>query len=117
MCNYQTLFHDDTTGYVIRCLECDKIQVGYGNLMLTVSSEGFGALQWWLNKTRSELQPGLKSTVRCIPIPTPCEGIRLLLSVRELDELQAMLDDADTEMRSTQLINLFNKDEAPGNHD
>jgi hypothetical protein len=110
MCNYQTLYHDDNTGYVVRCLECDKIQIGYGNLMLTVNMEGFGAFHWWLKKIKEEQHPSQIETLRCIVIPTPCEGIKLLLSMRELIEFDKMMEEADTELRSVEMIKLFNKE-------
>lgn len=107
MCNYQTLFHNDNLGYVVRCKECDKIQIGYGNIMLTVSDEGFEAFRWWLKKIKDEQPATQKETLRSVMIPTPCEGIKLLLSLRELKELENMLDDADTELKSSGLLNLF----------
>jgi len=107
MCQYQTLFHSDNTGYVVRCNECDKLQIGYGNIMLTVNQEGFAAFHWWLKHIRDEQDPGIKETLRCITIPTPCEGVKLLLSMRELQEFEQMLEDADTEMRSIDIMKLF----------
>ncbi len=110
MCNYQTLYHDDNTGYIIRCLDCDKIQIGYGNLMLTLNADGFEVFHGWLKKVKDQQHPSQKETLRCIAIPTPCEGIKLLLSLRELNEFDAMMEEADTELRSTALIKLFRKE-------
>ncbi len=110
MCNYQTLYHDDRTGYVVRCIECDKIQIGYGNLMLTVSAEGFSTFHSWLRKIKDEQPSSQSETLRCILIPTPCEGIKLLLSFRELAEFENMLEEADTELQSVEMIKLFIKE-------
>jgi Fe-S cluster assembly iron-binding protein IscA len=49
-----------------------------------------------------------KETLRCIVVPTPCEGIKLLLSLRELKEFDHMLEEADTELQSSCLLKLFN---------
>lgn len=107
MCSYQTLFHDDNTGYVVRCNECEKIQWGFGNIMLTVSADEFDSFRRWLKKMINEQAPVVKENVRSIIIPTPCEGVRLLLSRRELNDLDHMLEEADTELQSDGLLKLF----------
>ncbi len=45
--------------------------------------------------------------VRSIMIPSPCQGIQLLLSANELSEFSSMLEEADTELQSLELIKLF----------
>ena len=107
MCTYQTLFHEDSSGYVVRCTECEKIQIGYGNLMITFSREDFSVFRNWLRKIKAEQLPTQKPTLRSIVIPTPCDGMKLLLSLRELEEFDAMLETADTELQSLELIKLF----------
>jgi hypothetical protein len=107
MCRYTTLFHDDKIGYAVHCSECGKIQVGYGNLVFTFGMDDFESFSWWLHKIREDLHPGQGETLRNIVIPTPCEGMKLLLSRRELNDFNQMLEAADTELRSLQLIRLF----------
>ena len=107
MCNYQTLFHDDNTGYVVRCNDCEKIQLGFGNIMLTVSAGEFDSFRRWLKKIMDEQISVQKETLRNIVIPTSCEGIKLLLSLRELREFDHMLEEADTELQSCGLLKLF----------
>lgn len=107
MCSYQTLFHDDNTGYVVRCNECEKIQLGFGNLMLTVATDEFDSLRRLLKKILGEQGPVPKENLRQIVVPTPCERMKLLLSVRELRELDRMLEEADTELQSYGLLKLF----------
>ena len=107
MCHYQTLYHDDNLGYVVRCNECEKIQLGYGNMVITFSLEDFDAFRSWLIRIREEQDPALAAGLRCILIPTPCEGMKLLLSKRELEEFIVMLDTADNELQSLALLKLF----------
>lgn len=107
MCNYQTLFHDDNTGYVVRCAECEKIQMGYGNLMITFSTEDFTSFRWWLKKIKDDVHPSQRETVRSIVIPTPCEGMKLLLSLRELRDFDSMLEEADSELQILEMMKLF----------
>jgi len=109
MCHYQTLYHDDRTGYVVRCPECEKIQIGYSNLVLTFSVEDFELFHRWLKKVRDEHYPAGNERVRNIVIPTPCEGMKLLLSMQELTDFHTMLETADTELRSIELIRLFDQ--------
>lgn len=109
MCHYHTLYHDDRTGYVVRCAGCEKIQVGYSNLVLTFGEEDFDAFRWWLKKIRDDHHPSENERIRCIVIPTPCEGMKLLLSSQELGDFHDMLEAADTELRSMELIRLFDK--------
>ncbi|RYY55828.1 MAG: hypothetical protein EOO05_19180 [Chitinophagaceae bacterium] len=110
MCHYQTLYHDDSLGYAVRCNECEKIQLGYGNMVITFSQEDFDAFRSWLVRIRDEQDPAISSGLRCILIPTPCEGMKLLLSKRELDEFVVMLETADNELQSLALLKLFSVD-------
>lgn len=107
MCNYEILFHNDETGYVVRCLDCDKLQIGFGNLMLTLNMEGFAVFHSCLRKVKDEQTVSGNESLRCITIPTPCEGVKLLLSLREVKSFDQMLEAADSELRSLQMINLF----------
>ena len=108
MCSYQTLFHNDNSGYVVRCNECENIQIGFGNLMLTVNESEFESFRAWLKKMLDEQQDTeIKDTIRCILIPTPCDSIKLLLSLRELRQFDHMLEEADTELKSSSLLKLF----------
>jgi hypothetical protein len=105
MCSYQTLFHDDNAGYVVRCNECENIQIGFGNLVLTVND--LASFLSWLKEIRNGQPGNLKETIRCITVPTPCERIKFMLSLRELREFIGMLEEADTELRSFCLLKLF----------
>lgn len=108
MCSYLKLYHNDKTGYVVRCRECSHFQVAYGNIMLTVSMEGFREFHRLLKEVMCEQDRTQNEAVRNIALSTPCEGIKLLLSIRELTEFNEMLEDADTELQSLNIINLFN---------
>jgi hypothetical protein len=47
---------------------------------------------------------------KILAIPVPCEGVRILLSTRELQQLHQMLDMAETELQSQQLMSLLSGD-------
>lgn len=108
MCRYQALYHNERTGYVVRCMECEKIQVAYGNLMMTFSQADFGAFRLWIMKVKDEQTCRKQPSARRLVLQSPCQGIHLLLSLNELEEFVALLETADAELQSLELINLFN---------
>lgn len=109
MCSYQTLYHHDRTGYIIRCEECNKIQMAYSNLVITFEREAFDTFYSWVKKIRANQQMPVSPAVRSIMIPSPGQGIQLLVSYNELNELCAMLEEADTELQSLELLKLFDE--------
>ena len=111
MCSYQTLFHDDKNGYVIRCVGCENIQVTFGNFIISFQKPDFTQFISIVKKLRSEQHASVDIAVKSIIIPTACEGMRLLFNYHELHELDTMLDAADTELQSLELIDLFKNEE------
>lgn len=107
MCQYQTLYYDDQTGYVIRCLHCENFQVGFGNLLINLESADFQDFFAWLKNCRQDAYATADQTIKSIIIPTPCEGLKLYLSPRELKDLHHMFDMADSEFRSQEMMKLF----------
>jgi hypothetical protein len=108
MCNYQTLFYDDESGYVILCRGCDSIQVAFGNILLTWNRTDFYDFYDFIKRMFNET-PIDPATInkKTLAIPVPCEGVRILLSSRELQTLHNMLDSAETELQSQQLMSLL----------
>lgn len=108
MCTYQALYHSDKSGYIVRCEECEKIQVAYSNLVMTFERTDFDSFRNLIAKIKNDRHPMAGSpVVRSIMIPSPCQGIQLLLSYNELNEFSAMLEEADTELQSLEMIKLF----------
>ena len=107
MCRHQTLFYDDQLGYIIRCTACENFQLGYGNLLITLNAVEFESFQSCIHKSLELYSDAENRSVKCIFIPTPCEGLKMMLSKNELADLNKMLDSADTEWKSQQLLELF----------
>ena len=108
MCTYQALYHSDKSGYIVRCGECEKIQVAYSNLVMTFERTDFDSFRNLIAKIKNGRHPMAGSpVVRSIMIPSPCQGIQLLLSYNELNEFSAMLEEADIELQSLEMIKLF----------
>ena len=108
MCYHETLYHDNEKGYIIHCLYCKHIQLGFGNIAITFCKDEFLRFQQSMARVHAGLSAAAAdSPLKNITLPTPCEGINLLLSPRELNQLNHMLDMAETELRSQELIDLF----------
>ena len=107
MCRYQTLYLNEQTGYAIRCEACENIQVAFGNLVMTFEKADFEVFHGWVKKIRLDEQMPESRTVRSIMIPSPCQGIQFLLSFSELNDFGELLEAADTELKSLELLNLF----------
>ena len=108
MCDYQTLFHDDQTGYIVRCNSCEKIQLAYGNLVITFSEEEFPRFHSRISRMHAQQDRSINKASRCIMIATPCQAMKLLVSLQELDEFVVMLETALVELQSLALLKLFN---------
>jgi hypothetical protein len=107
MCHYQTLFHHENTGYIIRCTQCQQFQIGFGSVIISMDETEFGYFCEWVARTKTEQTPMQDPFLKSLVIPTPCEGLKLFLSQRELNELNEMLETADNEWKSTELLKLF----------
>lgn len=110
MCQYNTWYHNNKIGYVVQCMDCKNLQVGFGNLSINLSPSGFRSFCSLINRQYAELGMAHEITGRCISIPTPCEGMNLLLNGAELKDLYGMLETADNEIKTLQLLQLFNKE-------
>lgn len=107
MCTYQTLYYHNEMGYIIRCMECENIQVAFNNVALTFLPTDFNGFSQCLQTIYKAMDDTSENSLRAIAIPLPCDGIKLLLSKAELHRLIQMMNAADTEMRSLELISLF----------
>ena len=108
MCHYQTLFLEADKGYVVHCLLCDHIQVAFGNIAITLNRKEFYSFEKSMKKLFMETAPDqINSGIKNITVPTPSEHIVILLSYRELADMNQMIDQAETELRSLELLGMF----------
>lgn len=113
MCTFQTLYYHNDHGYVVKCGECNNIQVGFGNVLLTMSAATFSDFSNWLRNMEEGVDPQRyahtpEAHIKSVTVPTPCEGLKLLFSPAELYIFNRMLDAADTELQSQAILELFN---------
>lgn len=107
MCQFQTLYYHTTIGYSIRCNECKKVQVAWGNLVMTFRNNDFAIFRRLLEKVNTQQQEQENPLARNILIPASCPDMQLLLSRQELGELTELVESAHTELQSLQLLSLF----------
>jgi hypothetical protein len=76
---------------------------------MTFGLEDFEAFHHRVKRIRDEQTEPVNPSVRNIMIPSPCQGIQLLLSAGELEDYLSLLEHADSELQSLNLISLFNQ--------
>lgn len=105
MCQFKQLYSSGT-GYVIRCNQCNNLQVLFDGTMLSISEDEFETfLVHVRHHAGKEMppDPGIKSIV----LATPRQGVHLVLSAREFRLLQNMLEEADVERKTLEMLELF----------
>lgn len=107
MCQYHTCYQNDTKGYIVQCTECRRLQMGYGNIMIVFHADEFESFRKLVKDLNSQQQPEERRQLKHIVIPTPSDCVRLLLSQDDLAELHTMLEEADNEIKTRQLLELF----------
>jgi len=107
MCTYHTCYHNDERGYIVQCTECRRLQMGYGNIMVVFYPEEFNSFRRLVNDLHRQQPPEERRHLKHIVIPTPADSVRLLLSRNDLAALHEMLEEADTEIKACQLMELF----------
>ncbi len=109
MCNYHTWFHNDKSGYVIECIQCNKIQVCFGNLLLSFRQQTFENFRRYVEKNAATVRPDSQRHIKSLLLTTSCQGINMILSESELEGLYQMLEYADNEMKTAALMKMFDE--------
>lgn len=107
MCSYKHWYFDDE-GYVLECEHCNSFQVCFGTTMLTLDAKNFAAFNRMVFYKKEKYAPVSNINAKCIILPTPDPAIHFIFTQNELDTLYNMLQEADTEMKTAQMIGLFN---------
>jgi hypothetical protein len=105
MCNLKTRYAGKE-GYILQCADCRHMQLGFGTTMLNLSPVDFKALSD-LVAYRMDNLVTFGDDKKAILLPTPSAFCQMLLTERELQTLNHMLQCADNEMRAEALLQLF----------
>lgn len=108
MCQFQTLYVDGDN-YVIFCIKCNCYQILFGNTLISLQEEDFALLRHVVSikYDESEYFPTAEN-LRNITIPTPSDGVYILLTKHETSEFLNMLEQADNEKKARSMLELFN---------
>ncbi|MBX3253069.1 MAG: hypothetical protein KF862_02920 [Chitinophagaceae bacterium] len=107
MCRFKN-WHQNENGYIIQCEDCRHFQVSFGTSMLTFDEAQFEGFTRLVSVRKADHVLMHNPNCKCIILPTPCSQIHLILSENELMSLYELIQAADTEIKTQQLLNFFN---------
>ena len=107
MCKYQALSFDDQYGYIIYCSQCQYLQFAFGCVLINFQRGEFCDFKKLIDELYEDYSEMPESPSKVISIPTPCEGLALFLSISELRVLHRIADEADSQLKTLELIHLF----------
>lgn len=107
MCKYDSLYFGDD-GYVVNCKKCGNYQVAFISTLLTLSQNDFDTLRKLISYKCNKEYFTLTETAKCVVVPTPCQGICMILTKSEVIRFNEILEEADNEMKVLSLLSLFN---------
>jgi hypothetical protein len=108
MCNFKYLY-SGSDGFVSKCNGCGHIQVSFGGMVLTLTTHDFKVLCTITDFKCGKLQGPLYDNVKSVFIPTPCPAIYFFLTPHEAIGFRSILETADTEMKTHEMLGLFNQ--------
>lgn len=88
-------------------MECSCLRVCFSSTMLTLHKENYRAfydLVCWKKETHISMHD---ENAKCIVLTTPSKSVQIILNEKELNDLYLMLQHADTEIKTQQLLSMF----------
>ncbi len=106
MCQFQKLYFDNN-GYVVRCKDCNTYQIAYQGALLNFSPAELDEFKSEIRKKLDHTHPGHPAKTKCIILNLQSESMKLILTLEETNILWDILEEADTEFKTTTLIEMF----------
>jgi hypothetical protein len=106
MCLFDQLYFSGD-GYVVRCKVCGLFQLGFGSTMLSLTEEDYAVFTQQVTRKTREESCCTGDDTKCVVLATAYRGVHLLLTVKELNNLNRILEEADTEAKALAMIQLF----------
>ena len=107
MCQYKKL-KATQSGCIIECKRCDRIQVAFGNLVVSYTRVGFLQLVTTVEELFSEHRDYPFRSEKKICVPTASRAVTMIYSVDELHDLLLLLRDGKKEPGGDRLL-VFSK--------
>jgi hypothetical protein len=108
MCEFQSLYFNGD-GYVVRCRHCGYYQLAFGSTLLTLVKKDFEAICELVKYKCSEDDFSFSENSKSVIIPTSSFGVHMLLTKKEANRLNKILEEAGNEEIAQSLIRLFNQ--------
>lgn len=77
-------------------------------MLINFRQEDFRRFRKVINEIMEDYHDCAESAIKMITIPTPCEGMAMFLSPVEIGILQRIVEEADSNLRANELIELLN---------
>ncbi len=107
MCEFQSLYFGDD-GYVVRCNKCGHYQIAFASTMLNLADGDFKKLCSAVRQKNKEESHYSNPSAKAVVVPTPSNGMFMLLTKKEAQRLYEILEEADNEEKALNLLSLFN---------
>jgi hypothetical protein len=105
-CKFQTLYCGED-GYVVRCKECSNYQVAYLCVMVTLATSEFQAFCRMVQQHYLDSLTLQSDDCKCVVLETPASGTCFIFSRREIKRFAELLEEADNEEKTQELLELF----------
>src|SRR5687767_9707671 len=101
MCRFQELYNSEGD-YIVCCAECRHYQLLFNGVVLSMNQKEYSKFIEVVLQYKNDLLPANEKSE--IPVPTPRQGVHLLLDSDKIAALYGMLEAADTEAKALWLL-------------
>lgn len=104
MCNLQVLTHNES-GYVVQCEQCRHFQIAFGTTVVCFSGDDIIRFEHIAGETAATWNDDGFPDRKSIYLPLFADQVQLVVSFRELKQLQQMLAEALIMSETNKLLN------------
>jgi hypothetical protein len=103
MCSYKTLHHCEQ-GYVLRCLHCQHLHVGFGTTVQAFTRDQFYEFKAVVEEQYALHRSDRERNRKQVYIATAAKAVTLIYSLRDLERLTELLEKADERLSIEKLF-------------
>lgn len=105
-CHFQQIYLGED-GYVVRCNECGHYQLAYLCIMLTLDEKEFRSFRRMIYQQHEDSLHFRNHNGKSVVVQTLASGTYFLFSPNEIQRFTELLDEADTEEQTQNILALF----------